>query len=56
MAGQMGHILDNLFCTITLGCAIDLTLHFRWLEEGFITGGGDEDKRFATEVNLTMLH
>ena len=53
LAGQQSHILDNLFCTIAIGCAIDLSLKFSWLTVGYVQD--DEDPRFSTEVNLTML-
>ena len=54
LAGQQAHILDNLFCTIAIGCAIDLSLDFSWLSEGFVLD--DVDPRFSTLVNISLLN
>ena len=53
LAGQQSHILDNLFCTIAIGCAIDLSLNFSWLNAGFVMD--DTDPRFSTNVNISLL-
>jgi len=54
LAGQQAHILDNLFCTIAIGCAIDLSLDFAWLKEDFVLD--NVDPRFSTLVNTSLLH
>ena len=53
LASQQSHILDNLFCTIAIGCAIDLSLKFNWLTPAYVVD--DVDPRFSTNVNLTLL-
>ena len=53
LASQQSHILDMLFCTNTIGCAIDLSLKFNWLTPAYVVD--DVDPRFSTNVNLSLL-
>jgi hypothetical protein len=53
LAGQQSHILDNLFCVMTIGCAIDLSFAFPWLYPAYVRD--NMDQRFSTDVNISML-
>ena len=41
------------FCTIAIGCGIDLSLGFKWLSSSYVMD--DADPRFSSNVNISFI-
>jgi hypothetical protein len=48
LATQQAYILENMFCSSVLGCAIDLSFRFAWLREGFEMENGGINSTYLT--------
>ena len=50
-----GYILDTMFCSTTIACAVDFTFHFNWLRSGYTLDQNSTDVRFSKNINITYL-